>query len=138
MTGVTVAVTTLFHAQIERINGAEELGTYLLYLFFFVIGLRADFVQVVLNVPLLFVFCLVMALTNLLVALGLGRLLRLNLEEVLLSVNATLGGAPSAVAMAIATGWSRLVMPGLLAAIWGYVIGTFVGIAVAETLMRVL
>jgi uncharacterized membrane protein len=29
-----------------------------------------------------------------------------------------------------------LVLPGVLAAIWGYIIGTFVGIAVAETLLR--
>ena len=67
--------------------------------------------------------------------LSVGKLLRLNLEELLLSVNATLRGAPSAVAMAISTGWSRLVLPGLLAAIWGYVIGTLVGIVVAEALM---
>jgi uncharacterized membrane protein len=136
ITVLIVAVTTLCHRQMERIHGAEELGTYFLYLFFFVIGLRADFVRVVLNVPVLFAFCLVMALTNLAVILVVGRLFRLNLEELLLSVNATLGGAPSAVAMAIAAGWSRLVLPGLLAAIWGYIIGTPVGLAVAEALRR--
>jgi uncharacterized membrane protein len=37
--------------------------------------------------------------------------------------------------MAISRGWSEL-MPGLLAGIWGYVIGTFVGIVVAEALLR--
>jgi uncharacterized membrane protein len=136
ITFITVALTTLFHRHLDRINGPEELGTFFLYLFFFVIGLRADFVAVVKNVPFLFLFCLVMAMTNLIVTLSVGKLLRLNLEELLLSVNATLGGAPSAVAMAIATGWSRLVLPGLLAAIWGYVIGTLVGIVVAEALKR--
>jgi len=138
ITIITVAVTTFFHRRIEKINGAEELGAYFLYVFFFVIGLQADLVRVILNVPILFAFCLTIAVTNLVVALVLGKLLRLNLEELLLSVNATLGGAPSAVAMAISAGWPRLVLPGLLAGVWGYVIGTFLGIAVAEILLKAL
>jgi uncharacterized membrane protein len=74
--------------------------------------------------------------TNLVFTLVIGRIFKMNLEELLLSVNATLGGAPSAAAMAISRGWSDLVLPGLLAGIWGYVIGTFIGIMVAETLLR--
>jgi len=136
ITFCSVAITTLCHRWTERIQGAEDLGMYLLYLFFFVIGLRADFVEVVKHVPVLFLFCLVMAMTNLVFTLIAGKLLRLNLEELLLSVNATLGGAPSAAAMAISRGWSNLVLPGLLAGIWGYVIGTFVGIVVTEALRR--
>jgi uncharacterized membrane protein len=136
ITVLSVVITTLFHRWTENIQGAEDLGMYLLYLFFFVIGLRADFVEVVRNVPVLFLFCLVMAVTNLVFTLGVGKLFRLNLEELLLSVNATLGGPPSAAAMAISRGWSNLVLPGLLAGIWGYVIGTFVGILVAETLLK--
>ena len=136
ITFLTVALTTLFHRRMEKIQGAEDLGMYLLYLFFFVIGLKADFVLVVTKVPALFGFCTVIAVTNLLVTLVLGKLFKLNLEELLLSVNATLGGAPSAAAMAISRGWSELVLPGLLAGIWGYVIGTFVGIVVAEALLR--
>lgn len=138
ITFLTVALTTCFHRRVEKIQGAEDLGMYLLYLFFFVIGLKADLVIVVTQVPVLFAFCLIMALTNLLVALALGKLFRMNLEELLLSVNATLGGAPSAAAMAISRGWSNLVLPGLLAGIWGYVIGTFVGIVVTEVLLRML
>ena len=138
ITTITVLVTTLFHRRMEQINGAEELGAYFLYVFFFVIGLQADFMRVLWNVPILFGFCLLIAAVNLVVTLAVGKLLRLNLEELLLGVNATLGGPPSAVAMAIAAGWPRLVLPGLLAGLWGYIIGTFLGIAVAETLRRLL
>ena len=88
------------------------------------------------NVPILFLFCLVIAITNLVFTLIVGRFLKLNLEELWLSVNATLGGTPSAAAMAISRGWSNLVLPGILAEIWGYVIGTFIAILVAETLRR--
>ena len=138
ITVITVALTTFWHRGIERIHGAEEIGMYLLYLFFFVIGLSADLWKVIFNMPALFGFCLVMAATNLVVTLGLGKLLKLPLEELLVSVNATLGGPPSAAAMAIAKGWSGLVLPGLLVGIWGYIIGTSLGILMAEMLMRIL
>jgi len=136
ITLLSVGITTLFHRWVERIQGAEDIGMYLLYLFFFVIGLKAEFMVVVSKVPVLFAFCLVMAVANLVFTLVVGKLLRLNLEELLLGVNATLGGPPSAAAMAISRGWSNLVLPGLLAGIWGYVIGTFVGILVAEILLK--
>lgn len=138
ITFLTVTVTTLAHRWTERIRGGEEVGMFLLYLFFFVLGVRADLLEVIRNVPSLFAFCLVMALTNLVVTLAVGRSLRLNLEELLLGVNATLGGAPSAAAMAISRGWSELVLPGLLVGIWGYVIGTPLGILAAESLRGLL
>jgi uncharacterized membrane protein len=134
ITFLSVGAATVFHRHIETVGGSEELGAYFLYTFFFVIGLPADLATVVFNMPVLFTFCLVIALVNLAVTLLLGKLLRLNLEELLMCVNATLGGAPSAAAMAIAKGWSNLVLPGLLVGIWGYVIGTFVGVLMGETL----
>ena len=136
ITILSVGITTTFHRFTEKIQGAEELGMYLLYLFFVVIGLRADLVQVVKSVPVLFLFCLVMAVVNVGFTLAAGKLLKQNLEELLLSCNATLGGPPTAAAMAISRGWSKLVVPGLLAGIWGYIIGTFVGILVAEALLK--
>lgn len=134
ITFLSVAAATLLHKHIEKIGGAEELGAYMLYTFFFVIGLPADLVTVVFNVPVMFAFCLTIAVINLIVTLLLGKLFRLNLEELLMCVNATLGGAPSAAAMAIAKGWDRLVLPGLLVGIWGYAIGTFLGVLVGEVL----
>jgi uncharacterized membrane protein len=53
----------------------------------------------VIAMTLSILFCTVMALTNLAVTLLLGKLLRIELEELLLCVNATLGGPPTAAAM---------------------------------------
>jgi uncharacterized membrane protein len=137
ITLISVTAATLFDRRLDRINGSEELGAYMLYVFFFLIGLPADLMAVLRNMPVMFVFCLVMALVNLAVTLSLGKLMRLNLEELLICVNATLGGAPSAAAMAIAKGWPKLVLPALLVGIWGYVIGTPLGIAVGRMLAAV-
>ncbi len=127
-------VATVFHRPLLKIHGAEEFGAYLLYVFLFVIGLPADLWTVFANVPIMFVFCLMIAVANLIVAFALGKLCRLDMEHLAIAVNASLGGPPTAAAMAISMGWSKLVLPALLVGIWGYTIGTAVGLAVGELL----
>jgi uncharacterized membrane protein len=136
LTFLSIVVATLFHRQVSNIHGTQELGTYLLYIFLFVIGLPADLVTVLGKVPVMFGFCGVIAVTNMVVGLVLGKLFRQNLEDILIGINATLGGPPTAMAMAMAMGWSRLVLPALLVGIWGYIIGTGLGIAIAEALLK--
>jgi uncharacterized membrane protein len=134
ITGTSLVLATLFHKRLAAVNGPEEIGSYFLFLFLFVIGLPADLKAVLLNAPLFFLFCAIIAGINLAFTLAVGKLLRLPLEELLLAVNASLGGAPSAAAMAISRGWPRLVLPSILIGIWGYVIGTPIGIMVVEIL----
>jgi uncharacterized membrane protein len=62
----------------------------------------------------------------------LGWIFRLDIEHLGLAMNATLGGPPTAAAMAISKGWSDLVLPGLLIGLWGYTIGTACGLAVGK------
>lgn len=137
ITAISLVCGTVFHRFLSRVAGAEELGSYALYVYLFSIGLPANLLEVLRDVPAMFGYCAIMAAVNLVVTLGLGKLLRLDLEDLLVSVNATLGGAPSAVAMAVSKGWSRLVLPAMLVGIWGYVIGTAVGITTAEVLQGV-
>ncbi len=136
ITGLSLLLATVFHQPMSRINGPEELGTFMLYVFLFCIGLPADLKMVFVQAPLFFVFCGIIAGVNLGWTLFWGKLLRFNLEELLLAVNANLGGAPSAAAMAVSAGWPRLVLPGILVGIWGYVIGTPIGVVVVELLKR--
>ncbi len=136
LTLVTLVAATLFAKPLARINGPEEFGAYLLLIFLFTLGLPADLLSVLTDAPLFFVFCGIIGLVNLGFTLAAGKLLRLNLEELLVAVNANLGGAPSAAAMAISAGWPRLVLPGILVGIWGYVVGTPLGIMVVELLNR--
>ena len=57
ITAVSLAMATIFHRQLQSVNGPGEIGGYMLYIFLFAIGLPADLVAVLWNVPLLFVFC---------------------------------------------------------------------------------
>jgi uncharacterized membrane protein len=135
ITGLSLLAATLFHRQLAHLHGYEEAGRYLLYLFLFSIGLPADLRTVLVESPVLFVFCAIMALSNVAVTLLLGRLFRMNLEDCLISINANVGGPATAVGMAVSRGWGKLMLPGLLVALWGYVIGTPLGMMVYAVLV---
>jgi uncharacterized membrane protein len=130
----SIAAATLFGEKLQSLAHSDDIGRYLLYVFLFSIGLPSDFVAVIKNVPTMFLLCAVIAVVNMGMTLVVGKLMRCNLEELLLAMNATLGGPPTAAAMAASLGWKRLVTPGLLIGLWGYIVGTAIGIVVAEVL----
>ncbi len=127
LTTLTVLIVALFPNFFEKINGTREIGTFLIYLFFVVIGVPASLVVIVKTAPLLFVFVLIIALINIFLTLIFGKVFKFNLEETLLVSNANLGGPTTAAAMAIAKGWTHLIVPILLVGTLGYVIGNYLG-----------
>jgi len=134
LTALTVALATLMPGRLERLAGAETLGMYLMQIFFAVIGASAN-VQVVMSVgPVLFVFASVILSIHLAVLLGLGRLFKLDLRELVIASNANMGGATTAAAMAAARGWRSLVLPAILCGTLGYAVATFVGVALGNVL----
>ena len=127
LTTLTFLALALFPRYFDGINGSQEIGTFLIYLFFVVIGIPASIPLIVQNAPLLLVFVAVIVIVNLLVSLTAGKLLKYNLEEILLVVNANVGGPTTAAAMAIAKGWRELIGPILVVGTIGYVIGNYIG-----------
>lgn len=132
ITLLTIIFATLMTNKLKNVNGPEELGTYMLSVFLFTLGPPADIVKVVVDAPLFFVLCGIIAITNLIFTLSVGKLFKLDLEDLLISVNAALGGAPSAAAMAVSAGWPKMVLPGILVGVWGYVIGTPCAVMLVE------
>ena len=134
ITTLSIIVSMLFENQIENLSGYTELGTYLIYLFFFAIGVPASIPMIIKNAPLLFVFTIIIALTNMLFCFVFGKLLNFSLEDIVLASNANIGGPTTAVAMAISKGWTKLIGPIMLIGTLGYVIGTYFGIIVGSLL----
>ena len=63
-----------------------------------------------------------------------GKLLRFDLEDIILASNANIGGPTTAAGMAISQGWVKLVGPCMLVGTFGYVLGTWLGILVGSLL----
>lgn len=134
LTTFALLLATLFPRTLGKRPGAEECGTLLLYFFFFVIGAPASVVSIVRDSPALLGLCAAMLGANYLVTLGVGKLLRLPLEDCLVACNATAGGPATAAAMAIGKGWTALVLPAVLVGVWGYAIGNYLGLLVGRLL----
>ncbi|KZE38536.1 hypothetical protein AV656_06415 [Bhargavaea cecembensis] len=134
LTTITVAAVTLMPKFFDSLNGAQEIGTYLIYIFFVVIGVPASLPLLIQNAPLLLVFVFLMVLANMVVTFGVGRLFKFSLEEMIVASNANIGGPTTAAAMAIAKGWKDLIVPVMLVGTMGYIIGNYIGTIVGNTL----
>ena len=134
ITLISMIFATFFEKQASSMNGAQEIGTFFIYMFFFVIGVPASIMEILTNAPLLFVFCLIMVVVNMLFCLIGGKMLGFALEDILVASNANIGGPTTAAGMAISQGWNALVGPAMLVGTLGYVIGTYLGIIVGSLL----
>lgn len=117
-----------------EIRGTNEMGTFLIYLFFFVIGVPASIPLIVRNSPLLLVFAAIVVIVNMLFSLVLGKIFKFDLEEILCASNANIGGPTTSAAMAVSKGWTKLVGPCLIVGTIGYVIGTYCGLIIGSLL----
>lgn len=134
MTLLVVLAATAFPSRLSKVRGATRVGTVLMQIFFATIGASAN-IGVVLRVgPVLFLFAALILLVHLAAILLLGKLLRLDLAEIVIASNANVGGPTTSAAMAVACRWQKLVLPAVLCGTLGYAIGTFVGVAVGRIL----
>jgi uncharacterized membrane protein len=127
LTTFTFLALWLFPKYFDRINGSQEIGTFLIYIFFVVIGIPASIPLIVQNAPLLLVFVFIVAIINVVVSLLAGKLVKADLEEIILASNANIGGPTTAAAFAIAKGWKDLIGPILVVGTVGYIIGNYIG-----------
>lgn len=127
LTTITFLALALFPRYFEGINGSQEIGTLLIYLFFVVIGVPASIPLIIQNAPLLLIFVAIIVIVNMIISLVAGKLFKYNLEEILLVSNANIGGPTTAAAMAIAKGWKNLIGPILVVGTIGYIIGNYIG-----------
>ena len=134
ITTISMAFATFAERQAAQLHGAQEIGTYFVYLFLFVIGVPASISEILTRTPLLLAFTGIMVAMNMLFCFVGGRLLHFDLEDIILASNANIGGPTTAAGMAISQGWSALVGPAVLVGTFGYVIGTYLGILVGRVL----
>ena len=134
ITTLSMIVATYGEKKVEKMNGAQEIGTYFIYMFLFVIGVPASIVEIITNTPALLLFTAIMVLVNMIFCFVGGKLLKFNLEDCILASNANIGGPTTAAGMAISQGWSKLVGPVMLIGTFGYVIGTYLGVIIGGIL----
>ncbi|KAL3521557.1 hypothetical protein ACH5RR_019706 [Cinchona calisaya] len=116
----------------------DAMAVVLMQIFFAVVGAGGSIWNVIRTAPSIFMFAFVQVTVHLIVILGLGKLFRFDLKLLLLASNANIGGPTTACGMAKAKEWNSLVIPGILAGIFGISIATFLGIAFGILVLKYL
>jgi uncharacterized membrane protein len=127
LTTLSILFPLIFKKTADKISGSEELGTFLIFIFFAMIGIPASIKTVVMEAPSMLLFCAIILTVNFLITFILGKLFKYNLEELVLAAVVTSGGPMNGVAIAISKGWHSLIVPSLLIGVWGYIIGNYTG-----------
>jgi len=127
LTTLSVLFPIIFPKTARNITGNEELGTFLIFIFFVMIGLPASITKVITEAPVMILFCAIILLFNFLITFIIGKLLNYDLEVLVMAGVITSGGPMNGVAIAISKNWRNLVLPSLMLGVWGYVIGNYIG-----------
>ncbi|KAF3790983.1 putative membrane protein [Nymphaea thermarum] len=116
ITGIIVILATLFPHQLNSLAPAGEVGA------------SGSIWNVIHNAPSVFLFSLIQIVVHLAFLLGVGKLLGFERKLLLLASNANVGGPTTACGMATTKEWRTLMVPAILAGIFGISIATFLGI----------
>jgi len=134
ITALTVFLATVFPTRLSGLTGAGTMGTLLMQVFFAAIGASANIGVVLREGTMLFVFAGLILTVHLIFILIAGKLMKLDLIEIVVASNANMGGPTTAAAMAVARRWDTLVTPAILCGTFGYAVATFIGTAIGNWL----
>lgn len=134
VTALSLLVANFAKSLLRRVSSEFEVGTLFMYIFFVAIGAGANLTEVVGAALPILMFILVMVVVHLILIVTVGRLLRLDLAEVMIASNACILGPAPAAALAASRGWRPLIAPGILVGLFGYAIATFIGVGLTALL----
>ncbi len=135
ITVLAVLFANLFPKQLKKLEDtAFALGLWMMYIFLAAIGASTNLVDMLHVGPAVLGFYLIIMFFHLIFMVSLAKLFKLDVYEVIIASAANIMGPSVAAPMAASLGQKKLITPGILVGILGYVIGTFVGVSIAMAL----
>jgi uncharacterized membrane protein len=134
VTALSLLVANFAKPILRHVSSEFEVGTLFMYLFFVIIGAGANLADVMSSAFPILLFIMVMVVVHLVVIVAVGKLMKLDLAEVMIASNACILGPAPAAALAASKGWRPLVTPGIMVGLFGYAIATFIGVTLTTLL----
>jgi len=130
-------VATLGRKLLSRINGEDVIAMIFMYMFFIMLGAGADVSSMLGEAPVISILIAIILAVHLAFVALAGRLFKINYGELAIASFACIGGPPIAAAFAVLLRWRNLIVPGVVTGVFGYIIGTFIGVGMFEALARI-
>ena len=134
ITVLTLVVANLMPKTLHTLEGDFDLGMLFMYVFFAAVGAGTDVSFFFSAALMLFAYGMFIIILHLLIVLFAAKLLKVDLAEAIVASGAALVGPAVTAAIATSRGWRSLVTPGIMCGIFGYVIGTFIGVSITALL----
>lgn len=134
----TIALLLAQVPAVKRLRGTGVVGNYLVLIFLAANGAQSVVANMVVIGPPIVYFAMLTVAIHGVIIFGVGRLAGFDVGTLVVASQANIGGPASAMALATARGYPRLLLPGVAVGLLGYAIGNYVGLAIAGLARNVL
>lgn len=135
VTILSVLIANILPKKLKKLEDtAFSIGLWMMYIFLATIGASTNLSDMLRVGPSVLGFYLIILFFHLIFMVSLAKLFKLDVYEVIIASAANIMGPSVAAPMAASLGQKKLITPGILVGILGYVIGTFIGVSIAMVL----
>jgi len=135
ITILSVLIANILPKKLKELEDtAFAIGLWMMYIFLAAIGASTNLSDMLRVGPAVLGFYLIIMFFHLIFMVSLAKIFKLDVYEVIIASAANIMGPSVAAPMAASLGQKKLITPGILVGILGYVIGTFIGVSIAMAL----
>lgn len=129
---LTVLAATLFPKFSESVKYGQETGMFMLLMYMGAVGTGATIMQVLAAAPVVIIAEIVIILFIMVLVFIAGKIFKMDLEEMLIAINASYGGPNTAAALVGTKGWTKLAVPAVLIGVYGIIAGNLLGVLIGS------
>jgi uncharacterized membrane protein len=135
ITILSVLIANILPKKLKKLEDtAFAIGLWMMYIFLAAIGASTNLSDMLQVGPAVLGFYLIILFFHLIFMISLAKFFKLDVYEIIIASAANIMGPSVAAPMAASLGQKKLITPGILVGILGYVIGTFIGVSIAMAL----
>ncbi len=125
--------------SVSNLVGNEEIGMYLLHVFFVAAGATAYIPNLLKSSPYVVIWVIVAIYVSTLIHYLLSmKVFKIDYQTTLVTAQASVGGPSGAMALPIAAQWPALAVTGIVCGLVGYAIGNYLGIGAAYLVFKII
>lgn len=134
LTITTLGVLLSFIPSVRAWKNSFQLGYYLILVFSLTVSSMADITQLVVSAPIVILYVAVLLFLVSLIHLGLSALFRIDVDTHIITSTAFIFSPPFVPVVAAALKNKEIVVSGIFIGVTGWVIGNYLGVALAYAL----